>query len=214
MTKKAKNVLKAQSVLNEEELKLLKQVIEEPSDTDAAEDLVLSQVSTQMLDTLLLSEDIMIVAHHDQQEFRFPLYLVSEGYNKELKELGPPDIIDHGGKEDRYWRVSKPVGVKVFDEQGEILLGSVVNISSSGLFMQCGEAQRDHIDDSIQSGGTLRFYLKIPHRGFHLVSAKVVRIESEQKESTGFAVNFDIDKALESILHDFILQEHAAGRNE
>lgn len=208
MTKKAK------SVLNEEELKLLKQVIEEPSGTDAADDLVVSQVSTQMLNTLLQSDDITLVAHHDQKEFRFPLYLVSEGYNRELKELGPPDIIDHGGREDRYWRVSKPVGVKVFDEQGECLLGSVMNLSSSGLFMQCGENQRDHIDDRMQAGDALQFYLKIPNRGFHLVSAKVVRIESDQEESTGFAVNFDIDKALESILHDFILQEHIAGRNK
>ena len=142
------------------------------------------------------ADDIVLVAQNQQEEYRFPLYFTNAGYSDELKELGPPDIIDHKGGGGRYWRLAAPKGLKIFDPKGEALLGVVVNISTSGLFMLCSAQQFSAIDFDLKEGDNLRFYLKIPQRGFHLVDAKVVRIESEHNNTKGLALNFDINNEL------------------
>jgi len=198
---------KVSDVLTQDELNLLQEVIDSQDDDDH-HDVFISHISKQMLSRLTYSDDIVLVTSHQQEEFRFPLYLVSDGFNGELKELGPPDIIDQNGSEGRYWRLADPQGLKIFDPQGERLLGAVMNISTSGLFMLCSAQQFSSIDFNLKDGDNLRFYLKIPQRGFHLVEARVVRIESEHDNGKGLALNFDINNELALILHDYIIEKH------
>jgi len=198
---------KVSDILTKDELNLLQEVIDSQAE-DTSPDVFISHISKQMLNVLALSDDIVLVAQHQQKEFRFPLYLVHDGYNEELKELGPPDIIDHCGAEGRYWRLSDPKGVKLLDRQGEVLLGTVVNISTSGLFMSCSSKQFAFVNGEMKDGDQLNCYLKIPQRGFHLVRAKVVRIESEVDHYRGLALNFDIGDDLALILHNYIIEKH------
>ena len=202
---------KTVDLLTKDELDLLQEAIEQPSGADGFGDLVIADVSKQMINVLLQSDDIVLVAHKQQEEFRFPLYLVSNGYTDELKELGPPDIIDHGrleGLEGRYWRLADPKGVKVFDQRGEVILGCVMNISTSGLYIRCSEQQFEFIDLYRQAGDHLNFYLKIPSRGFHLVFSTIVRVETISQGQKGLALNFGLDKELALILHDYIVENH------
>mgnify|MGYP000916803194 CR=1 FL=1 len=182
---------KVTDILTQDELNLLQEVIESQAD-DVSREVFISHISKKMLNVLAQSDDIVLVTQSEQKEFRFPLYLVSDGYSDELKELGPPDIIDHKGGEGRYWRLSDPKGLKIFDPQGEVLLGAVLNISTSGLFMLCSAQQFSSIDFNLKKGDRVNFYLKIPQRGFHLVKANVVRIENENNNSKGLELNFDI----------------------
>ena len=198
---------KVSDVLTQDELNLLQEVIDSQDD-DEHHDVFISHISKQMLSRLTDSDDIVLVTSNQKEEFRFPLYLVSDGFHGELKELGPPDIIDHNGSEGRYWRLADPRGVKIFDPQGETLLGAVMNISTSGLFMLCSAQQFSSIDFNLKDGDNLRFYLKIPQRGFHLVEARVVRIKNEHNHGKGLALNFDINNELELILHDYIIERH------
>jgi len=195
-------------ILTQDELNLLQEVIDSQSENDEIRDVFISHVSKQMLNILAQSEDILLVTHNKHEEFRFPLYLVSDGYHDELKELGPPDIIDHNGTEERYWRLADPEGVKIFDPEGEKTLGAVLNISTSGLFMQSSPKQFEFMDLNMKEGESLNFYLKIPNRGFHLVSAKIVRIENERNHYKGLALNFDINNELALMLHDYIIEKH------
>ncbi|SGY98879.1 PilZ domain-containing protein [Moritella viscosa] len=198
---------KVTDILTQDELNLLQEVIESQAD-DVSREVFISHISKKMLNVLAQSDDIVLVTQSEQKEFRFPLYLVSDGYCDELKELGPPDIIDHKGGEGRYWRLSDPKGLKIFDPQGEVLLGAVLNISTSGLFMLCSAQQFSSIDFNLKKGDRVNFYLKIPQRGFHLVKANVVRIENENNNSKGLALNFDIDNDLALILHNYIIEKH------
>ncbi|MDX2320410.1 MAG: PilZ domain-containing protein [Moritella sp.] len=194
---------KVTDILTQDELNLLQEVIDSQVDHDS-NDVYISDISKQLLNVLAQSDDIVLVAQHQQEEFRFPLYLIRD----ELKELGPPDIIDHKGGGGRYWRLSDPKGLKIFDPKGEVLLGAVINISTSGLFMLCSEQQFSSLDFNLKEKSHLRFYLKIPQRGFHLVDAIIVRIESEPNNTKGLALNFDINNELALILHDYIIEEH------
>lgn len=194
-------------VLTEDELNLLQEVIDSEVES-VSHDVFIPHISKQMLSAIANSDEIVLVTQNQEEEFRFPLYLLSDGYSDELKELGPPDIIDHKGGEGRYWRLSEPKGLKIFDQQGEMLLGAVMNISTSGLFMLCSAQQFSSIDFNLEKGDDLDFYLKIPQRGFHLVRAKVVRIESEDHNRKGLALNFDIDNELALILHNYIIEKH------
>ncbi|QUM74868.1 PilZ domain-containing protein [Moritella sp. 24] len=204
---------KMTDILTEDELNLLQEVIDSQAD-DTSQDVSISHISKQMLNVLAQSDDIVLVAQNEKEEFRFPLYLLSDGYSDELKELGPPDIIDHKGGEGRYWRLSDPKGLKVFDHQGEIVLGVVMNISTSGLFMHCSAEQLLSIDLNLKKGDSLHFYLKIPQRGFHLVNANVVRIENENNHAKGLALNFDINNELALILHNYIIEKHDSLNDE
>lgn len=198
---------KVTDILTDEELSLLQEVIDSEVE-HGSHDIFISHISKQLLNVLAQSDDIALVTQHQQEEFRFPLYLTNDGYSEELKELGPPDIIDHKGGDGRYWRFSAPKGLKIFDLKGEVLLGTVVNISTSGLFMLCSAQQFTTIDFNLKEQDNLRFYLKIPERGFHLVDAKVVRIESEHNNAKGLALNFEVNNALALILHDYIIEKH------
>lgn len=198
-------------LLTQDEIDLLHKVIEQPIDVELMADILVSHASKQMLRVLAESDDIMLVAHKQQKEFRFPLYLSSDNYTDELKELGPPDIIEHCGLDSdigRFWRLSNPKGLKVFDKTGELLLGCIINISTSGMFMLCTDEQYDYITDIMQAGDNLTFYLKIPARGFHLLSAHIVRIESETDDKKGLALNFDVDDRLAHVLHEYIVDEY------
>jgi len=198
---------KVTDILTQDELNLLQEVIENQAD-DANREVFISHISKQMLNVLAQSDDIVLVTQSQQKEFRFPMYFISDGYSDELKELGPPDIIDHNGGEGRYWRLPDPEGLKIFDPQGEALLGAVLNISTSGLFMLCSAQQFSSIDFNLKKGDRVNFYLKIPQRGFHLVGAEVVRIENENNNGKGLALNFDIDNDLALILYNYIIEKH------
>ena len=198
---------KVTDILTKDELNLLQEVIDSQVDHDC-NDVFISDISKQLLNVLAQSDDIVLIAQNQLEEFRFPLYLMSAGYCDELKELGPPDIIDHKGGGGRYWRFADPKGLKIFDPKGEVLLGAVINISTSGLFMLCSDQQFSSIDFNLKEGDSLCFYLKIPQRGFHLVDAKVVRIESENDNAKGLALNFDINNKLALTLHDYIIEKH------
>lgn len=199
---------KVSDVLTQDELNLLQEVIDS-QDVDEHHDVFISHISKQMLSQLTESDDIVLVTSNQQDEFRFPLYLVSDGFHVELKELGPPDIIDHNGSEGRYWRLADPEGLKIFDPQGEKSLGAVMNISTSGLFMLCSPQQFALMNLNVQEQDNLSFYLKIPNRGFHLVNATVVRIERDSQNYQGLALNFDINNELALILHDYIMEKHS-----
>ncbi|MFT5806578.1 MAG: hypothetical protein ACI9LG_000848 [Moritella dasanensis] len=199
---------KVSDVLTQDELNLLQEVIDS-QDVDEHHDVFISHISKQMLSQLTESDDIVLVTSNQQDEFRFPLYLVSDGFHVELKELGPPDIIDHNGSEGRYWRLADPEGLKIFDPQGEESLGAVMNISTSGLFMLCSPQQFALMNLNVQEQDNLSFYLKIPNRGFHLVNATVVRIERDSQNYQGLALNFDINNELALILHDYIMEKHS-----
>lgn len=194
-------------ILTKEELDLLQDVIDSHVD-ESGNDIFIADMSKQLLHVLAQADDIVLIAQHQLEVFRFPLYLMNDGYTEELKELGPPDIIDHSGGDGRYWRLSDPKGLKIFDPQGEALLGDVMNISTSGLFMLCNEQQLSALALNLKEGDSLRFYLKIPQRGFHLVDAKVVRIESENNNGKGLALNFEINNELALILHNYIIDNH------
>lgn len=194
-------------ILTKAELDLLHEVINSQAD-EGGHDIVIADMSKQLLHVLAQADDIVLIAQHQLEVFRFPLYLVNDGYTEELKELGPPEIIDHNGGDGRYWRLSDPQGLKIFDPQGEKLLGVVMNISTSGLFMLCNEQQFSALGLNLQEGDSLCFYLKIPQRGFHLVDAKVVRIESEHNNGKGLALKFDINSKLALILHNYIIDNH------
>ncbi|MFT7681687.1 MAG: hypothetical protein ACI935_001155 [Moritella dasanensis] len=200
---------KVSDVLTQDELNLLQEVIDS-QDVDEHHDVFISHISKQMLSQLTESDDIVLVTSNQQDEFRFPLYMVSDGFHGELKELGPPDIIDHNGSEGRYWRLADPEGLKIFDPQGEKSLGAVMNISTSGLFMLCSPQQFALMNLNVQEQDNLSFYLKIPNRGFHLVNATVVRIERDSQNYQGLALNFDINNELALILHDYIMEKHSA----
>lgn len=198
-------------LLTQNEIDLLHEVIEDPIDIEVMADILVSHASKQMLKALAESDDIMLVACKQQKELRFPLYLSRDKYADELKELGPPDIIEHNGLDTetgRFWRLLNPKGLKVFDEAGDILLGCIINISTSGMFMLCTDQQYDYISNIMQIGDNLTFYLKIPARGFHLLSANIVRLESETENKKGLALNFDIDENLAHALHEYIAEEH------
>lgn len=190
-------------VLSQDELNLLQEVIESQAE-HSSNDITMLDISKQLLNILAQSSDIVLVAQREQEEYRFPLYLL----NDELKELGLPDIIDHKGGGGRYWRFAAPKGLKIFDHKGDVLLGVVSNISTSGLFMLCSEQQLASSGLNLKEGGNLRFYLKIPQRGFHLVDATVVRIESEKNNIKGLALKFNINAELTLILHDYIIEQH------
>ncbi|PKH07611.1 PilZ domain-containing protein [Moritella sp. Urea-trap-13] len=194
---------KVSDVLTQDELNLLQEVIDSQIE-HGCNDIVISDISKQLLNVLAQSADIVLVAQRQQEEFRFPLYLISD----ELKELGPPDIIDHKGGGGRYWRFADPKGLKIFDHKGDVLLGVVSNISTSGLFMLCSEQQFLSSGFNLKEGANMRFYLKIPQRGFHLVDAIVVRIESEKNNVKGLALKFNINDELTLILHDYIIEKH------
>lgn len=194
---------KVSDVLTQDELNLLQEVIDS-QDVDEHHDVFISDISKQLLNVLAQSADIVLVAQREHEEFRFPLYLL----NDELKELGQPDILDHKGGGGRYWRFAEPKGLKIFDRKGDVLLGVVSNISTSGLFMLCSEQQLTLSGINLKEGANLRFYLKIPQRGFHLVDATVVRIESEKNNVKGLALKFNINAELTLILHDYIIEQH------
>lgn len=198
-------------LLTQDEIDLLHEVIEQPIDIEVMADILVSHASKQMLKVLAESDDIMLVVHKQQKEFRFPLYLSRDKYADELKELGPPDIIEHSDVDNdigRFWRLSNPKGLRVFDESGELLLGCIINISTSGMFMLCSDEQYDYITNIMQAGDNLTFYLKIPARGFHLLSAHLVRIESDTDDKKGLALNFDVDESLALVLHEYIVDEY------
>jgi hypothetical protein len=194
---------KVSDILSQDELNLLQEVIESQAE-HSRNDIAILDISKQLLNILAQSSDIVLIAQREQEEYRFPLYLL----NDELKELGLPDIIDHKGGGGRYWRFSAPKGLKIFDHKGDVLLGIVSNISTSGLFMLCSEQQLASSGLNLKEGANLRFYLKIPQRGFHLVDATVVRIESEKNNIKGLALKFNINAELTLILHNYIVEQH------
>ncbi|QFI39463.1 PilZ domain-containing protein [Moritella marina ATCC 15381] len=194
---------KVSDILSQDELNLLQEVIDNQVE-HGSNDISMSDISKQLLNVLAQSSDIMLVAQREQEEYRFPLYLLDD----ELKELGQPDIIDHKGGGGRYWRFSAPKGLKIFDHKGDVLLGVVSNISTSGLFMQCSALQFTSSGINLTEGANLRFYLKIPQRGFHLVDATVVRVEIEKNNIKGLALKFNINDELTLILHDYIIEQH------
>lgn len=207
---------KPKDLLTDDELALLQKVIEEPIDIAGIKDIFLSNPSKQMLKVLAESEDIILVTYRQQEEFRFPLYFSHDDYVDELKELGPPDIIEHGlfkGEGVRYWRLCNPQGVKVFDQTGEYLLGCVINISTSGMFMLSTDEQYDYIYANMQVDDYINFYLKIPHLGFHLISANIVRIESDYLNKKGLALNFKVNQDLGAVLHEYIMDKHDTKSN-
>lgn len=210
---KKKADLQPDDLLTKDELTLLKEVIDQSITTDDMANIFVAHASKQMLKVIAESEEITLVTHNKQEEFRFPLYLNKDSYTEELKELGPPDIIEHGvfeGEGGRFWRASDPIGLKIYDLEGEYLLGCVVNISTSGMFMLSDEKQFNYIEKHLEREDKLKFYLKVPQRGFHLVSAQIVRVEESEQQQKGLALNFDIDNELAVILHSYIMEQHDA----
>ena len=201
---------KTSDLLTAEELQLLQQIIEQPNDDNGAE-LSITHASLQLLNALSHAEEISLVCIRQKEEQRFPFYFVSDGFSLQVKELGPADIIDHGmltGLEGRYWRLDEPDGVKILDQQGENQLGSVVNISTSGLYIHCNPSQFQHIEQSKAGNDVLAFYLKVPNRGFHLIRAKIVRVESLFRQCKGLALSFAVDDQVALILHSYIIEKY------
>lgn len=181
------------NLLNEDEKSMLCQLMnEQPKQGKQGKraDVVNCQMSSELKNCLVNSNNIALVINHQHYDVIYPIFCDIDEKGQEVIAFDLPEITDKGGIINRYWRVEKAPGIDVFNEKNDRELGEIINISSSGVYIQCTSELLKKVSEKVHIGGLLNLTLRIFNQGDYHVGARVARFDDN-----GLAVDFNAGSA-------------------
>lgn len=178
------------NLLNEDEKKMLSDLMNTETYENISHDLVNCQMSHALKHFLINTNDLNLVIRHESFEVRYPIHCNLDEKGKEILDVDDPEITDKCGSMDRYWRAQNTSGIGAFNENNDRALGEVINISLSGVYIQNDIEIVKKIRLNAHLGDLLNFTLRIVNQGEYHVTAKIVRLDDISASKMGIALDF------------------------
>lgn len=197
-------------IINDDELKLLSEIIMDDDDSENDTHTVMFDISGSeskdiLLDRLRLADALQITADYGNHRLVFPVKMNKGDFNNFSMVVQSPKIFEKGDQlhpwKLRSWRMLPDKSICLVNQQGEVLKYQIRDLSVSGLCLLIDDEDQIDFPERLD-----HIYLQLPNYERLAISATQAR--RIDKKTVAYSLGGSTDEAVLASLSEYLFSCH------